>query len=210
MGLIGDFFGLLLSGSYLMTKLLSQKSSDREYEERGETFRQSFDTMSSLLRDFKLEALVEAFVSNPSNTDKLSELLKNEMEYITSGDYSVQLLERQKIDLLMSRFGKISSLTFSECSRFGNLTKVGTSLDSYTASIRVMQCIESNIYAKTGRYVMFGVKKTEPCFNDKYCSAKISVIFDGGFVKTLRIYSSVEIPFEPIEIEDLDGDLRIV
>ena len=34
----------------------------------------------------------------------------------------------------------------------------------------------------------------------------ISVIFGGGLVETLRIYSSVEIPFEPIEIEDLDGD----
>lgn len=206
MGLIGSFFGLLFGGGYVTAKLSSQKSSDREYEERRETFRQSFDEMSTSLRDFKLETIVKAFVSNQSNANKLSEMLKNEIEYITFGDSSVQLLEQQKIDLVMSRFGKISSLTFSECSRFGNLTKVGTSLDSYTVSIRVMQCIESNIYAKTGRYVMFGVKKTEPCFNDKYCSAKISVIFGGGFIETLRIYSSVEIPFEPIGIEDLTNE----
>ena len=205
MSLIGNFFGLMFSGGYLATKVGSQKALNKEYEERAATFRCSYDEMSTLLKDYQIENAVESFVANSTNKDRISELLINELEYITSGDKTVTLLDQQIIDLLMSRFGKISSSTFAECTRLGNLVKVGESLNSYNRSIRVMQCVESNIYAATGRYVMFGVNSQEPCFNGKFCSAKISVIFGGGFIKTIRVYDSVKIPYKPISLEEITG-----
>lgn len=214
MGLIGNFFGLLFSGGYTAHTLLSEKESNKEYDVRKESAHQSFVDLNTLLQDRELERVVADYVGQGKNNQAIKEMLRTELEYISGGDNSVvdylfsnernaQANTQQKIDLLMSKFGKQSSLRLMfKGTRFGNLDKISRTIDSYEESIRVLQCIESNLYHTTSRKVLFGVQENERCFNGKYCSAPI-VLIGTTINKVKRVYNAIDIPFEPISKEDL-------
>lgn len=203
MGLIGNFFGLLFSGGYTAKTLISEKESNREYEARRESFEQSFRDVNAFLTNYELNRIVETFVSGSINDRKIEEMLKDDMIYITSnGKYDVTLSRQNKIDLIMSKFGKVSSLTRTGCTRFGNFTKISQDLDSYELSKRVMQCVESNIKNATGRTILFGVEKNAHCYGGKYPSSSI-IAAGTSMHEIIRIYNFVDIPYTPIKLEDL-------
>lgn len=212
MGLIGDFFGLLFSGGYTAKTLISDKANDREYEARAQASKQMNDDLYAMLQSYELEKVVKGFVSNPTNNAKIKELLNDELAYISGGDSKVidwmfgstftQFTSQQKVDLIMSKFGKLSSTRMMyRGTRLGNLDKIGA-IDSYEQSIRVLQCIESNLYKSTSRMVLFGVQEGENCCLGKYCSAPI-VLSGTTINRTTRIYEFIDIPYTPIKLEDL-------
>lgn len=214
MGLIGSFFGLIFSGGYTAHVLSSEKEANKKYEAKVEAAHQSMCDFSVLLKDYELERLVTEFVSKPVNNAKIKKLLSTELEYISKGDSgvvdwmfgdeNVQFTNRQKIDLLMSKFGKMSSSTINGYSRFGTLVKITDSTNMYDESVRVLQCIESNLKHTTSRMVLFGVNPTATVVNGKYSYAHIVII--GTIInKALRVYNSYDIAFSEITKEDLEN-----
>ena len=200
MGLVGNFFGLILNGGYLIAKKVSQGASDARYNERAASYEASHKELYNLLCDYDLEKVVSSFLMSDGSDEKLKSLCPFEIAYI--GD-DLTLSRQQSFDLLMSKFGKISSSTLAGCARLGNL-EIENDVSSYTKSIRVLQCIESNIMHCTGRKVMFGVSQTSQRFGDKYCSARVE-IFGMTMSPLLRIYESTSIPFKSIEKGELSN-----
>lgn len=212
MGLIGNFFGLLLSGGYTAKTLMSDKANNREYDARRDAAHQSMCDYSAMLKSYEIENIVKKFVYNPANTMILKDMLSDELKYISQGDNTIidymfgdkcrQFTNQQKVDLLMSKFGKLSSATISGASHYGNLAKVSGNVDSYAISIRVMQCVESNIKQATSKTVLFGVNPTDPLTNGKYGYAHI-IIMGTIINKVIRIYDFVDVPYTPIKLGDL-------
>lgn len=202
MGLIGSFFGLLFSGGYTAKTLMSEKATNQEYERRREAFQQSFHDVNALLTDYELNKLVDEFVSKGINKEAIRKILAEDIAYITSGDDSIVLSSQQTKDLIMSKFGQVSSLTRTGCTRFGNFVKVGKTLSSYEVSIRVMQCVESNIKNATGRIILFGAAHNSTRCNGQYPSAVIEA-FGTSMNDTIRIYNSVSIPYVAVCKGDL-------
>ena len=199
MSLVGNFFGLILNGSYLTAKKVSQGATDAKYNERAASYEASRKELYNLLCDYDLEKVVSSVLMSDGLDEKLKSLCPYEIAYI--GD--VTLSRQQSFDLLMSKFGKVSSSTLAGCARLGNL-EMENDVCSYTKSIRVLQCIESNILNFTGRKVMFGVGQTAQRFGDKYCSARVE-IFGMTMSPLLRIYESKSIPFKSIEKGELSN-----
>ena len=199
MSLVGNFFGLILNGGYLTAKKVSQGASDARYNERAASYESSRKELYNFLCDYDLEKMVSSFLMSDESGEKLKSLCPYEVAYI--GD--VNLSRQQAFDLLMSKFGKVSSSTLAGCARLGNL-EMENNVCSYTKSIRVLQCIESNILHCTGRKVMFGVSQTAQGFDGKYCSARVE-IFGMTMSPLLRIYESTSVPFKSIEKGELSS-----
>lgn len=200
MGIIGNFFGLILNGGYLTAKKVSQGASDARYNERAASYEASRKELYNLLCDYDIEKVVSSFLMSDGYNEKLKSLCLYEIAYI--GD-DLTLSRQQAFDLLMSKFGKVSSSTLAGCARLGNL-EMENDVSSYTKSIRVLQCIESNILHCTGRKVMFGVSQTARSFDGKYCSARVE-IFGMTMSPLLRIYESTSVPFKSIEKGELSN-----
>lgn len=200
MGIIGTFFGLILGGGYLIAKKISEGASDARYNERVESFQDSYEKLHNLLCDYNLEKAVSSFLMSGSYNEKLKNLCPYEIAYIGS---DLTLSRQQAFDLLMSKFGKVSSLTLAGCARLGNL-EMENDVCSYTKSIKVLQCIESNILHCTGRMVLFGVSQTAQSFDGKYCSASVE-IFGMTMSPLLRVYESTSVPFKGIEKGELSN-----
>lgn len=212
MGLLGNFFGLLFSGGYTAYKLFSDKESNRNYEIREKSAHQSFVELNALLKDRELEYAVVNYVRQRKNNQAIQEMLRTELEYISGGDNSVidylfsdrQYAQQQIIDLLLSKFGKQSSLrVMFKGTKLGKHDNMSNTIDSYEMSIRTLQCIENNLYHATLRRILFGVQASdETRVNGKYYSAPI-VLLGTTSNKVMRVYDSVDIPFEPIAKEAL-------
>lgn len=108
MGIIGNFFGLILNGGYLTAKKVSQGTSDARYNERAESYEASRKELYNLLCDYDLEKVVSSFLMSDGYNEKLKSLCLYEIAYI--GD-DLTLSRQQAFDLLMSKFGKVSSST---------------------------------------------------------------------------------------------------
>lgn len=207
MGLIGNFFGLLFSGGYAAKTLLSEKAADRDYERRRGSAEQSDRDIKTLLIDSELEELVGKLVGSHCDVPELvREILSEEISYITAEDDSIELSYQQKKDLIMSKFGKLSWGTLYGSTHFEGLEKVGEKkiLSKYDISVRVMQCVESNIKKATGKSVQFGARYTDLryCSGGNYSGAAVEAC-GTNILGAIRFYKEISIPYVPISKEEL-------
>ena len=201
MGLLSDLLGLFVNGAYLSVRLLPEKLDDMRYNTQRKASQLASNAAHAFLDSKNTEKIVRSFVADTRNTEMMYELLAEELKYIFNGKPLV-LTELQTIDLMMSKFGKLSGGTIDGLSSLGSLNKVYGNMDNYDVSVRVFQCIESNLRAATGREFLFEVKNDAHCCGGKYCNQRMHIADTLPFGGR-RVYESVSIPFSPLVTEDL-------
>ncbi|GEM_PF-4745235 len=208
MEILGMTFGLIFGVIYLGSVFFKQSAADKDFKIRAEEARKNQDYYKTILCDKDLEILVRRFVNLSKNKSKIEQILADDLKYITNGDDSIpilnHLIEQQKVDLVMSKFGKLSWSTTYGLSNFGILNKVGNNLLSYDISLRVMQCVESNL-KNNNCPVLFGaaISGLGSYVDGRYVYGHIFI--DGTTVgSTKRIYNTIEIPFTRISKDILE------
>lgn len=222
---LGGFIALLISSIHVGSKLLDEKAGNIEHDKWLKSYKEFSEYYNKVLVDRDLECVVERYLwrnlghlSGGTYYVKLSKLksklcntIGNEIDFITRGlddDGIIMIGKRELTDLIMSRFGKLSRDTVSGWSRLGQTRKVSEDLYDYDITIRVYQCIESNLNNFGYEHdIILGVDKHEAESHSKkvpgkYPTAKV-VLFGKSSGEFMRVFPKVDMPFTMLKIEDL-------